>query len=251
MDTRNASWRKEKLGKLDPNTLVKFDKDKYYMNSDECYTCCDGRLGCDACHKLECTMMDLYDKEKYFDTWLPLFDLDLRFDYHESSNDLETGSNTKNGSNTNNDIEKPKGWYYAENPTLELVYYLRNLDKNIKKNNIQNDNINSAHGEPLFYNTLENNKYSISGCCNPIDLTDSTILTNYFGNNKDITVEKFNNKNYYYIGKKNILLCPTCFMWLNYLKPDILTNFKIVNSAYLTYIEWLKEREDSLLVKND
>lgn len=249
MITKNFKWRKTLKKKIDPTTLVKFDPEKC---SQDCYTCTDVRISCDGCRKLECNMIDLYEDKDYDKEWIPLCEFDLRLHYHRHTNDSKEGETTKDEYGDDK-IFKLKGWYLMKEKNMELIYKLRNLEKFIVDNGID-------RSQPKYRITYEENKVKKSSIespwfnssYRPLD-DDIEQLIDYYGPDTGIIsdVSKWKNHDYNYIDDKDICLCSSCYMWLNFILPGIDKNFKLVSSGYLCYSQWLDEHEDALMICKD
>jgi hypothetical protein len=255
MLTKYAPWRKTIKRKLDPSTLVRFDENKFESNDQRCFTCSDIRIACDACRYLECGMFDLYRDKNYCTESTPLHDLDLRYDYHASF-PSETEEVKKEEVKTE---FKMKSWYFMENPPMELVYKLRELDKFAADNDINRQrakyeiNYKDEHGNIIDINEVDIDKPSYSsGSCNRIE-DDVTQLVNYWNEDSGTITDlsKWKDVDYNYISDKEICLCPSCYVWISFIVPGHQDKFIQVNSAYMAYRQWLEEIEDSLIVTED
>lgn len=207
--------------KLDPNTYIKFPP-SFLPNDSGSNTFIDIRIGCNICSRGLASTMDVGPSQDYFNTFIPLKELDLRMPYYNNSESLEEMDKNYE------DSYRLATWYVWYNPEIEYVYKLRNMLRILHQQDIK-----------VWYSGVgmqpkENVSY-------PID--------NYYGSDKIPGFTEEDNWSFNYIDTDEITLCPGCYLWSSFVYPETITSFKSFTSFELAYLQWLNEYEDQLIVQ--
>lgn len=256
MKTTHCTWRKQLIRTLDPQQLIKFPEEMKI----KCATCTDVRIGCTICKRCETSICDIALNDNYFNEWIKLCDIDFRGQYHHGKT-MDTVKEVTS-----------KVWYICNKIPRELLYELRKMEKYLVDNNLGN-----GIKKFTLYSSDLDNQYKCSsiytnagGVSIKLD-DDVTELVDYYGpgtgkitddENCDNSIDdsSVNNESLYewkmnhtYIGEEDeLILCVSCYKWFVYVHQNKYDdNFEEMNGIMLSYLQWLDDHEDKLILKKE